>query len=42
LGKTVTEAQQNAYALVDAIDWQGVMFRTDIAYRAIERENQEN
>jgi phosphoribosylamine--glycine ligase len=39
LGKTVTEAQQNAYALVDAIDWQGVMFRTDIAYRAITREN---
>lgn len=42
LGKTVTEAQQNAYALVDAIDWQGVMFRTDIAYRAIARENSEN
>lgn len=42
LGKTVTEAQQNAYALVDAIDWQGVMFRTDIAYRAIARENNEN
>jgi phosphoribosylamine--glycine ligase len=42
LGETVTEAQQNAYALVDAIDWQGVMFRTDIAYRAIERENNKN
>jgi phosphoribosylamine--glycine ligase len=42
LGKTVTEAQQNAYALVDLIDWQGVMFRTDIAYRAIARENTEN
>lgn len=42
LGESVTEAQQNAYALVDAIDWQGVMFRTDIAYRAIEREKQEN
>jgi len=42
LGKTVTQAQQNAYALVDAIDWQGVMFRTDIAYRAIARENSEN
>lgn len=42
LGKTVTEAQQNAYALVDAIDWQGVMFRTDIAYRAIARESTEN
>ena len=42
LGKTVTEAQQNAYALVNAIDWQGAMFRTDIAYRAIARENTEN
>lgn len=42
LGKTVSEAQQNAYALVDSIDWQGVMFRTDIAYRAIARENNEN
>lgn len=42
LGNTVTEAQQNAYALVDAINWQGVMFRTDIAYRAIARENNEN
>ena len=38
LGETVTEAQKNAYALVDAIDWQGVMIRTDIAYRAIDRE----
>lgn len=39
LGKTVTEAQQNAYKLVDEINWQGVEFRTDIAYRAIAREN---
>ncbi|MBF7074344.1 phosphoribosylamine--glycine ligase [Glaciecola sp. MH2013] len=38
LGDTVTEARENAYALVDAIDWQGVMIRTDIAYRAIARE----
>jgi phosphoribosylamine--glycine ligase len=42
LGETVTEAQQNAYALVDAIDWQGVMIRTDIAYRAIAREQEAN
>lgn len=42
LGNTVTEAQQSAYALADAIDWQGVMLRTDIAYRAIARENAEN
>ena len=42
LGETVTEAQQHAYALVDAIDWQGVMIRTDIAYRAIAREQEAN
>ena len=38
---TVTEAQQLAYELLHQITWQGVEFRTDIAYRAIERE-QEN
>jgi phosphoribosylamine--glycine ligase len=42
LGESVTEAQKNAYALVDAIDWQGVMIRTDIAYRAIAREQEAN
>ncbi|MFY8350351.1 phosphoribosylamine--glycine ligase [Pseudoalteromonas sp. SSM20] len=39
LGNTVTEAQQNAYKLVDEINWDGVEYRTDIAYRAIAREN---
>ncbi|QDE29914.1 phosphoribosylamine--glycine ligase [Shewanella polaris] len=38
LGNTVTEAQKSAYALVDAIHWDDVYFRTDIAYRAIARE----
>ncbi|MGI2172082.1 phosphoribosylamine--glycine ligase [Shewanella sp. MF05960] len=38
LGNTVTEAQQAAYGLVDAIHWDDVYFRTDIAYRAIARE----
>lgn len=38
LGNTVSEAQQNAYALVEKINWDGMMYRTDIAYRAIERE----
>jgi phosphoribosylamine--glycine ligase len=38
LGNTVTEAQQLAYELLHQITWQGVEFRTDIAYRAIERE----
>ncbi len=31
-------AQQTAYELLHQISWQGVEFRTDIAYRAIERE----
>lgn len=39
LGDTVTEAQQRAYALLKQTDWKDVYFRTDIAYRAIEREN---
>lgn len=39
LGNTVTEAQASAYQLVDAIHWDDVYFRTDIAYRAIAREN---
>lgn len=39
LGNTVTEAQQNAYKLVAEINWDGVEYRTDIAYRAIARES---
>jgi phosphoribosylamine--glycine ligase len=38
LGNSVTEAQQKAYQQVRAISWDKVYFRTDIAYRAIERE----
>ena len=38
LGNTVTEAQQLAYQLVKEINWQGMQYRTDIAYRAIARE----
>ena len=40
LGNTVTEAQQLAYKLVDELSWQNMFCRTDIAYRAITRENQ--
>ncbi|WP_116474120.1 phosphoribosylamine--glycine ligase [Zobellella maritima] len=40
LGNTVTEAQQNAYAVTQQINWDGVFYRNDIAYRAIEREQQ--
>ncbi|MEO2267198.1 phosphoribosylamine--glycine ligase [Pseudoalteromonas pernae] len=39
LGETVTAAQQRAYELVKAINWDGVEYRTDIAYRAIARES---
>jgi len=39
LGNSVTEAQQNAYALAKHIHWEDMYLRTDIAYRAIAREN---
>jgi len=38
LGESVTSAQQRAYQLARQIDWEGVYFRDDIAYRAIARE----
>ncbi|MBV7316948.1 phosphoribosylamine--glycine ligase [Shewanella sp. NIFS-20-20] len=40
LGNTVTDAQRAAYQLVETIHWDDVYFRTDIAYRAIAREQQ--
>ncbi|MCG9748687.1 phosphoribosylamine--glycine ligase [Shewanella sp. Isolate8] len=41
LGENVTQAQQSAYQLVNEIHWDDVYFRTDIAYRAIARENEQ-
>ena len=38
LGNTVTEAQARAYELIKGINWDGMEYRTDIAYRAIARE----
>ena len=38
LGETVTAAQLRAYELTRKIHWQDVYYRTDIAWRAIERE----
>ena len=38
LGDTVRAAQQQAYALVDAIRWEGLQCRRDIGYRAVARE----
>ena len=37
LGETVAEAQTNAYAIVEQINWDGVYYRTDIGYRALAR-----
>ncbi|WP_444887927.1 phosphoribosylamine--glycine ligase [Microbulbifer sp. JMSA008] len=38
LGDTVAEAQANAYEAARAIYWEGVFYRKDIGYRAVERE----
>lgn len=38
LGESVAQAQQRAYALLSDIHWEGCFNRTDIGYRAIERE----
>ena len=38
LGNNVTEAQANAYQLVQAISWDDVYYRTDIGHRAVARE----
>ncbi|WP_127475517.1 phosphoribosylamine--glycine ligase [Sulfurivermis fontis] len=38
LGTTVSEAQARAYALAGKIRWDGLFYRRDIAWRAIQRE----
>ena len=38
LGERVSDAQREAYALVDALRWPGMQCRRDIGYRAIARE----
>jgi phosphoribosylamine--glycine ligase len=38
LGDTVTEARDKAYAAARNISWAGAFYRTDIGFRAIERE----
>jgi len=38
LGESVAEAQKNAYALAQQIQWKDAFYRTDIGYRAIARE----
>ncbi len=41
LGETVAEAQREAYLACGQIVWQGAFTRSDIGYRAIEREQQQ-
>jgi len=38
MGTSVKEATKNAYVAIDKIDWPNGFCRSDIAYRAIERE----
>ena len=38
LGNTVREAKAKAYEIVDSIKWKGAYYRTDIGYRAVDRE----
>ena len=39
LGDSVTEAQKSAYDLANCVRWDNLYIRTDIAYKAIAREN---
>ena len=41
MGASVGAAQEQAYKLAKAIDWEGCFYRTDIGYRAIARERGE-
>jgi phosphoribosylamine--glycine ligase len=40
LGDSVADAQQSAYQSLAGVSWQDAYYRTDIAYRAVEREQQ--
>ncbi|HYM42059.1 MAG TPA: phosphoribosylamine--glycine ligase [Steroidobacteraceae bacterium] len=37
-GATVAEAQREAYALAGAVRWKGAQYRSDIGFRAVQRE----
>jgi phosphoribosylamine--glycine ligase len=39
LGASVSDAQAQAYGLVNSITWSGLQFRRDVGYRAIAREH---
>lgn len=38
-GSTITKAQENAYKIVDKVDWPDGFNRTDIGWRAVAREH---
>ncbi len=38
MGKTVADAQRSAYQLAGNVNWEGVFMRSDIGWRAIQRE----
>lgn len=38
IGKTVSEAQRKVYGAIEKIDFEGMIYRRDIGYRAIARE----
>ncbi|WP_320819394.1 phosphoribosylamine--glycine ligase [Thalassolituus sp.] len=40
LGNNVSDAQVQAYALIKGVSWNGMFCRSDIGYRAVEREQQ--
>ena len=37
LGSDLADAQRRAYAVADAIHWDGAFYRTDIGWRALAR-----
>ena len=41
LGATILSARQSAYDLVGQISWEGVHYRRDIGWRAVERQQRE-
>ncbi len=42
LGNTVTDAKNQAYEIVDKINWNKMFYRKDIGYRAVAREQKLN
>jgi len=38
LGTNTTEAKEEAYKAVNCIKWENCFYRSDIGYRAVERE----